>query len=332
MSFFSIFLALVIEQVRPMGRRHFLHERLRLWALWVARHVDDAQPSKAWLAWAITVGVPALLALAVHWLLALTLGWAFAVAWNVALLYATLGFRQFSHHFTEIRDALEDGNEPLARELLAQWQQVDAGALPRSEIVRHVIEHSVIDAHRHVFGVFFWYAVLSVVGLGPVGAVAYRVAEFTGRFWAQSLTARADTPLFSNALAQATDQAWHGVDWLPARATALGFAIVGSFEDAMDGWRNQSQKFPNDNDGVILAATAGAIHIQLGGAALKRATTLDAALDADLDSTDADAGSGSTPGRVPEVGHFAQVVGLVWRTIIMWLVLVALLTLANVLG
>jgi adenosylcobinamide-phosphate synthase len=198
--------------------------------------------------------------------------------------------------------------------------------------VRHVIEHSVIDAHRHVFGVFFWYAVLSVVGLGPVGAVAYRVAEFTGRFWAQSLTARADTPLFSNALAQATAQAWHGVDWLPARATALGFAIVGSFEDAMDGWRNQSQKFPNDNDGVILAATAGAIHIQLGGAALKRATTLDAALDADLDSTDADAGSGSTPGRVPEVGHFAQVVGLVWRTIIMWLVLVALLTLANVLG
>jgi adenosylcobinamide-phosphate synthase len=32
------------------------------------------------------------------------------------------------------------------------------------------------------------------------------------------------------------------------------------------------------------------------------------------------------------VGHFAHVVGLVWRTVVMWLVLVALLTLANVLG
>ncbi len=328
MSFFSIFLALVIEQVRPLSGRHFLLDSLRHWASWVARNVDAGQKTQGWLTWTITVGAPALLALAVHWLLALTLGWAFAVAWNVALLYATLGFRQFSHHFTDIRDALEDGNETLARELLAQWQQVDASALPRSEIVRHVIEHSVIDAHRHVFGVFFWYAVLSVVGLGPVGAVVYRVAEFTSRFWAESRTPHQDGQIFSDSLIQATAQAWHAADWLPARATALGFAIVGSFEDAMDGWRNHSQKFPNDNDGVILAATAGAIHIQLGGAALKHATVL----DAELDSADEVAGSGSTPGRVPEVGHFAQVVGLVWRTVVMWLVLVALLTLANVLG
>ena len=96
----------------------------------------------------------------------------------------------------------------------------------------------------------------------------------------------------------------------------------------MDGWRHHAQKFPNDNNGVILAATAGAIHIQLGGAALKPAS----ALDAELDAADDLAGSGSTPGRVPELGHFAQVVGLVWRTVVMWLVFVALLTLANVLG
>jgi adenosylcobinamide-phosphate synthase len=69
--------------------------------------------------------------------------WPFAVLWNVAVLYVTLGFRQFSHHFTEIRDALEAGDETLARKLLAQWQRVDAGDLPRSEIVRHVIEYSV---------------------------------------------------------------------------------------------------------------------------------------------------------------------------------------------
>jgi adenosylcobinamide-phosphate synthase len=155
MSFFSIFLALVIEQVRPLSGVHFLHNSLRKWATWVSRNVDAGHKTHGWLAWSVTVGVPSLLVLLVHWLLALTLGWVFAVAWNVALLYVTLGFRQFSHHFTDIRDALEEGNENLARELLAQWQQVDASALPRSEIVRHVIEHSVIDAHRHVFGVFF---------------------------------------------------------------------------------------------------------------------------------------------------------------------------------
>jgi adenosylcobinamide-phosphate synthase len=132
----------------------------------------------------------------------------------------------------------------------------------------------------------------------------------------------------SESLSQASRQAWHGIDWLPARATALGFAIMGSFEDAMDGWRNHAQKFPNDNDGVILAATAGAIHIQLGGAPLKPSRPS----ENDADTQNAQAGGDSTPGRVPEVAHLAQVVGLVWRTVIMWLVLVALLSLANVLG
>ena len=328
MSFLSLLLALLIEQARPLVRGNWVHGTVRSWANWISQTLDAGHPRLAWTTWSLAVGLPAVIATVVHWFLIGVFGWPVAMIWSVAVLYVTLGFRQFSHHFTDIRDALEDGNEPLARELLAKWQQVDASALPRSEIVRHVIEHSVIDAHRHVFGVFFWYAVLSVVGLGPVGAVVYRVAEFTSRFWADNRAPRLDGQIFSDSLMRATTQAWHWADWLPARATALGFAIVGSFEDAMDGWRNHSQKFPNDNDGVILAATAGAIHIQLGGATLKRA----APMDSELDGAEEDAGSGSTPGRVPEVGHFAHVVGLVWRTVVMWLVLVALLTLANVLG
>ena len=86
--------------------------------------------------------------------------------WAVGILYVTLGFRQFSHHFTGIRDALEEGDEDAARERLAHWQQVDVGALPRSEIVRHVIEYSVLAAHRHVFGVLAWFSVLAALGLG----------------------------------------------------------------------------------------------------------------------------------------------------------------------
>lgn len=321
MSFFSLFLALVIEQARPLGSSHFLDQWLRRWADWVASHVDGGTKSQAWLAWALLIGVPACLAIVIHWVLAYFLGWFFAVAWNVALLYVTLGFRQFSHHFTGIRDALNDGDEPLARQLLADWQQVEVNELPRNEIVRHVIEHSVLSAHRHVFGVFFSYALLSIVGLGPVGAVVYRIAEFAKRYWSQTPTL-ATNPLQENhnwtstSLQEVVTDSWHAIDWIPARATAMGFAIMGSFEDAMDGWRHHAEKFPNDNDGVILAATAGAINVQLGGAALQPELP----------------GSSSTPGRAPELAHFAQVVGLVWRTVVMWLVLVALLSLANLLG
>ena len=322
MSFFAILLALVLEQAHPLNPVNAIYTAVKRWVAWVARTFDAGVRHQAWVTWGITVIGPALLTMLVHWALEWGLGWLFAMVWNVALLYITLGFRQFSHHFTAIREALENGDETQARELLAQWQQVQVGQIPRSEIVRHVIEFSMIAAHRHVFGVFFWYAVLSIIGLGPVGAVVYRLTELAQRRWQEPTE---EGSVVSEALQSVASRAWQAMDWLPSRMTALGFAIVGSFEDAMDGWRNHAQNFPNDNDGVILAATAGAINIRLGGAPLQAPT------DDDTESKDT-AGASSTPGRTPEVAHFAQVVGLVWRTVIMWLVLVALLTMANLVG
>ena len=55
------------------------------------------------------------------------------------VLYHTIGFRQFSHHFTEIREALESGNPGAAREALARWQRVDAQAVASEDLLRHVI-------------------------------------------------------------------------------------------------------------------------------------------------------------------------------------------------
>lgn len=321
MSFFAILLALVLEQARPLPAVNAIYTTVERWVAWVARTLDAGIQHQAWITWGITVIGPALVAMLVQWTLEWGLGWLFAVFWHVALLYITLGFRQFSHHFTAIREALENGEESKARELLAEWQQTQVGQIPRSEIVRHVIEYSMIAAHRHVFGVFFWYAALSIVGLGPVGAVVYRLTELAQRRWQQP---SADGSVTSEALQSVANKAWQTLDWLPSRMTALGFAIVGSFEDAMDGWRNHAQNFPEDNDGVILAATAGAINIRLGGAPLKTPSEEGQASDT--------TGSSSTPGRPPEVAHFAQVVGLVWRTVIMWLVLVALLTMANLMG
>ena len=324
MSFFAIFLALVLEQARPLGVDNPVYRAVEGWTGWMTRTLDSGVQHLAWVAWGMTTLTPALLALLVHALADWGLGWLAAVLWNVALLYVTLGFRQFSHHFTEIRDALDLGDEQKARELLAQWQQVKVGDIPRHEILRHVIEYSVIAAHRHVFGVFFWYAVLSVIGLGPAGAVVYRLAEYVQRRWQREQAA--DEGGVSAVLAEVAQRAWVALDWLPARATALGFAIVGSFEDAMDGWRHHAQKFPEDNDGVILAATAGAINVRLGGAGL---TSSEAD---DTESTDSNASGGSTPGEQAQMGHLASVVGLVWRSVIMWLVLVALMTMANLMG
>ena len=327
MAFFAIAIALLLEQVRPLAADHPAATGLRRWLRLVGRNVDAGGVQHGWLAWLLAVGVPTLGVIAVHWFLAWLGGWPLVLVWSVVVLYLTLGFRQFSHHFTGIRDALEAGDEERARVLLARWQQVDASSVPRSEIVRHVIEYSVLAAHRHVFGVLAWFCFMAVLGLGPAGAVFYRNAEYAARYWRRKSEAP-DQPS-SAALRSVADAAWYVIDWLPARMTALGFAIVGSFEDAIDAWRQHAARFANGNDGVILAATAGAIGVRLGGASLRPL-----AVDIEgqpVPNPGALAGDG-LPGEAARTPHFTQVVGLVWRTVALWLLLLVLLTLAHVLG
>ena len=341
MSFFAVLFALLIEQARPLARGNWIHASFRLWARWASRHLDAGQPHHGWIAWGVAVALPSLVAVLMHWAL-----WyvhpLLAFAWSVGILYVTLGFRQFSHYFTDIRDALDDGDEDTARKLLAQWRQVDASELPRSEIVRHVIEYSVLAAHRHVFGVLGWFSVLAALGLGPAGAVLYRMSEFVARYWHyKSTSPGAAGEGASPALQAAASTAWGVIDYVPVRVTALGFAVVGSFEDAIDTWRNYSQRFSNDtsialenrNDGIILAATSGAVNVRLGG------QTLQATFDPNASAGFLAAGAAtsqtptqSTPGREPEAAHLRSIVGLVWRSVVLWMVLLALLTLARLLG
>jgi adenosylcobinamide-phosphate synthase len=330
MSLFAILFALLIEQVRPLARHNPIHAMLRAWARWTSMNFDAGKPQHGWVTWALAVLAPSVAASAIYWLLVYYAGWPFAFVWTVAVLYITLGFRQFSHHFTDIRDALDAGDEQRARELLAQWQQVDASELPRSEIVRHVIEYSVLAAHRHVFGVLFWFSVPAAFGLGPGGAVFYRMSEFVVRYW--KYRARTQAQPASAALQDAAAAAWKTIDWLPARATALAFAVVGSFEDAVDCWRNYAQRFPNDNDGVILAATSGAVNVRLGGESLPSTFSPNASQGFTASGARVVDATESTPGREAEIAHLRSIVGLVWRSVVLWMVLLALLTLARLLG
>jgi adenosylcobinamide-phosphate synthase len=321
MTFFAILLALLVEQVRPLAFDNAVHSGLRGWSRWARRSLDTGQPRQGAVAWAIAVLGPAALAAAVHWLL-----WQFSVllafVWMVVVLYHTVGFRQFSHHFTGIRDALEAGDEAGARQALARWQRVEVSQIARDELLRHAIEHSVLAAHRHVFGVLVWFLVLALLGLGPAGAVLYRLAEYLSRNWQP----RPDgTP--SAHLQRAAAAAWHWVDYVPVRVTALAFAVVGNFEDAVASWRQDASRFPNPNDGVVLAATAGAINVLLGGRALGDLVALPApGAPAGAPVDDA---ALSTDGREPQLAHLGSVVGLVWRSVVMWMLLLALLTLAR---
>jgi adenosylcobinamide-phosphate synthase len=313
MSFFAILIALLLEQARPLAHDNAVHSALRAWTRIVRRNLDAGETVQGWMAWALAAGLPALLSALVYWGL-----WRFstvlAFVWLVAVLYVTVGFRQFSHHFTDIRQALETGDERGAREKLAKWLRVEAASLPRTELLRQVIEQAVLAAHRHVFGVLTCFGVFWVLGLGPFGALFYRMVEYLARNWRE----RADgTP--SEAMRSAAQKGWQVVDFIPVRVTALGFAIVGNFEESVATWRGEAARFAPGNDGVLLAATSGALGVRLS-------QTVDA------DGPEANDLGGVFDGAArtePQISHLASAVGLVWRSVVLWMLLLVLLTLAR---
>ena len=130
MSFFAVLFALLLEQVKPLPRGNVIHDALTAWMQWTARNFDAGRESHAWVVWCVTALAPALLTWGVFFALdqaSSVLGLVF----DVAVLYLTLGFRQFSHYFTDIRKALDHGDEIEARRLLSEWRHVDASELPR---------------------------------------------------------------------------------------------------------------------------------------------------------------------------------------------------------
>ncbi len=329
MNLIAVLLALLCEQLKPLPHGNPVHQGMIAWVRWTGRNFDAGRPHHAAVVWSITVVGPAALVGVIGWLLN-RYSDGLLLLLNVLVLYLTLGFRQFSHYFTDIRDALERGDELEARRLLAEWRHLDASELPRTELLRHVLEHSLLAAHRHVFGVFFWFVLLSAFGLGPAGAVLYRMAEFAGRYWAfKSRTLDAPT---NERLMHLSRRLFGLIDHVPARLTATGFAIVGNFEEAVNGWRRDAALWAHSNEGIILAAAAGAVGVQLGGSAAPgvtpdRSKTFDAGSDMDVTRAE-----GSTEGQPPQLGHLQSVVGLVWRSVVLWMLLLALLRLANMVG
>ena len=329
MSFFAVLFALLSEQLKPLPRGNVVHDTLTGWMRWTGRNFDAGRDRHAWVVWSVSVVFPALLAWGVYGAIA-HFSLILALLWNVLVLYLTLGFRQFSHYFTDIRDALERRDEAQARRLLTEWRHLDATELPRTELLRHVIEHSLLAAHRHVFGVFSWFVLLASIGLGPAGAVLYRMAEYASRYWAYRN--RALEAPSNDRLMNLSQRLFSLLDHVPARMTAFGFAVVGNFEEAVTCWRRDAGLWKHANEGIILAAAAGAVGVQLGGSAAPgvtpdRSKTFDAGM-----SPDTAFAEGSTPGAPPEPGHLRSVVGLVWRSVVLWMLLLALLSLSRVIG
>ena len=324
MGFVSLIIALLIEQVRPLRSRNMAYDGVRAASEMVERNFNAGERQHGVLAWIVVV-VPPTVAVWVIYYLLIRAHPFLGLAWNALILYLTLGFRQFSHYYTDIQVALADNDLDRARALLTEWKRdadpsFSAADLVLSDICRLAIEEALVASHRHVFGVFFWFVLMP----GPSGAVLYRLADFLSRRWNPSIGSAPLEPfgLFAH-------RAFEWIDWLPVRLTAIGFAIVGNFEDAVFCWRNYARQWTDTARGILLAAGTGALGVRLGPMARPASESLTPTIDAAPgDDSQADA----IPGVEASPAALRSGVGLVWRSMLLWMLLLLLLSLAGLFG
>lgn len=307
MSLFSLIVALLLEQVRPLPYQQFVRGPLARLADFLEGHLNTGDRKHGKFAWLLAVGGLTLVS-GLVFLVLYKLNPLLAWGWNVVVLYLTMGFRQFSHYYTDIQLALRMGDLPHARHLLGEWRGRSAEGLSSSDIARLAIEEALAASHRHVFGVLVWFVLLP----GPCGAVLYRAAAFFSEYWGKRQSAElGDFGTFAQ-------QSFAIIDWFPLRVTAAGFAVVGDFEDAIYCWRTQADKWPDDGIGIVLASGAGALGVRLGMPVVEAGEIADRAEIGTGDEADVD--------------FMQSAVGLVWRALVLWLLLLLLLGLASLVG
>jgi adenosylcobinamide-phosphate synthase len=317
MNLLAILAALGLEQWHAFRWRAAAERAFVEYARDLERKLNGGTRGQGAVALAFALLPPVLVATLVWWA-ADRLHPLLAVAWNVAVLYLLMGFRRFSHAVSVIVEALKQSDIATARRALAGWRGGWTGELSSDEVARLSIERGFIDAYRQVFAVLFWFVVLP----GPAGAVLYRAAVLLAGEWKGAAPGDDSTPIArSRAEFGQPAQALLGVlDWMPARLTALSFAIVGDFEDAAYCWRMQAKNWPESEGGepigVVLASGAGALGVQIGGVLARLA---------------------GEPHYRPELGIgdpvapevLPSAMGLVWRALVLWLMVILLVTLAN---
>lgn len=305
MAFFSVLAAIALEHVRPLRQPLPHYRRYSLFIQWLERKFNAGEYSHGAIAWAIAVGP----LLAAVWLvfsllagISPLLGWA----WNVVVLYVTLGFKYFSDDAERIARLLGTGELDAARAQIGAWRGGDASEFSADDIVRVTIEQVFAASQRQMFGVLFWFVLLAP--LGPVGAVLFRTASILARRWTD---ARGSFGGFAQ-------RAFHVVNWLPARLTALTYAIAGNFEDATFCWRTQAPGWPEAEDGVVLAAGAGAMGVRLGQALnVAHETVWRPELGV---------------GQAPDIDCIESAVSMIWRGLVIWLVAGLLIVIAGWMG
>lgn len=188
-------------------------------------------------------------------------------------------------------EAVLKDDDPVARAAAAENLRSVPDGAPRAFTAPELVEAAVMASLRRRFGVLFWFFLL-----GPAGALGYRLA------W---ITTETDDPRTRSAARRFA----LALDWIPAHLMVLAMALVSNFDAVTGAWRawhGQPGHSMENLDPDFLAAVARS------------------GVDADIT-----AGDGSTTDTRDPVAELADARRLMFRVLIVWLAVVALIVLAG---
>lgn len=174
------------------------------------------------------------------------------MVFSVLMLYAAIGHKSLHDHARPVASALRAGDEDEARRLAARMVSRDSAAL---DIPAAATESVLENGNDGVFGALFWFAIA-----GGAGAVLYRLANTLDAMWGYRSEHYRH---FGWAAARLDDV----LNYVPARLTALTYAVLGQTRQALSCWRTQAPVWDSPNAGPVMAAGAGALGLTLGGPA-----------------------------------------------------------------
>lgn len=300
----AILLAVALDRFAPEHIRPQLWNWYNDWAESIEQRFNGGSRAHGVSAVLLAVGPIVLGVLLAHYLLD-QLAWVLGFAFDVLVLYLCLDLFRLGTTAQAVSDALEENDLTQAAERLRQLTGKDTVEKTGVGIAHATVEAVLKLANSWVIAPLFWFVVL-----GPFGVVVQRLAAILDRQWGHRNRRFAE---FGWAAARFDDL----LGWIPARVTALSYAIMGSFEDALHCWRRRAGMWSDINSGPLLASGMGAMH-----------------MDSCEESEEEDAYGNKIlrPATLADAGDVRRVVALVWRVLLFWLMVALLMTGAHLAG
>jgi adenosylcobinamide-phosphate synthase len=175
---------------------------------------------------------------------------------SAILLYLTIGWKSLSQHAKQVAQAIDRGDLSEARRRVGLIVSRNTGQMKPVDISRATIESVLENGCDAVFAALFWFLLL-----GPAGAVLFRLSNTLDAMWGYKTEKYLH---FGWAAARLDDL----LCYIPARLTALTYAVCGNARQALECWRRQAREWYSPNAGAVMSAGAGALGLSLGGPAI----------------------------------------------------------------